>query len=1068
MFMTCFVTFRSHLLLRRKWKLAQFVAVQTVKGRGLVFSSHFNKTKSTSKRLLKSQQRMTKTIEILFSKYEYQKKVLSESKVISKRTSSTIQRIAASEEVDSSSNEIEPSSNISEDNRGLPDVNDSLTMEGQERGAKPKKGQGHKQRVSSARKQKGQGQHEGAESARTHQGQGHHESTRTHQGQGHHESTRTHQGQGHHESTRTHQGQGHHESTRTHQGQGHLEGAEFAMTPGKCRAQSNTNRNRNGRRPKSDTKVYNSPHSSSGYQNRRQFTKDVQPGMKHQNMSKEEIEAGIKSGNIIQGELRVKMRDYKTAYVSHPDGGSDVVIEGLEYRKPALTGDVVAVQIFEDLNVQEADKMDKKKGPEKNKKPVQSVEQLESKCAALDLNTDVQASSQVTAPECGSDTPDVIIEEDQTTIVKPEVPKESVAPVSTTNDVPLKKRQRKGKVVTVLERKHLRICAGHIKPLKTNDGVLFSPTDNRLPRILVSLDSCPPDILTRPASYSSMLFAAKIQDWTHDSAFAKGVLIREIGEDKDMEPRIDAILLEHGVDDSEFSPEVLESLPIQTLPWTIPQKQLAKRRDFRTQCVFTIDPATARDLDDALSIEELSDGTFDVGVHIADVTFFLQEDTQLDSVAGKRATSVYLPHKVIPMLPRILCEELCSLNPDEDRLTFSVVWNMSAEGEIYHEWFGRSVIRSCTKLSYDHAQGFIDDPDKAWTTEEFPPISSNFTLEQIKKRVLDLNKIAVNLREKRMDHGALVLNMPRMSFNLDDESGMPNGFYLPQQKGSNRLVEEFMLLANMAVAHKINKCLPETALLRRHPTPDQSSAEEMGKLSQSLGVPLDFTTSLSLQKSLNAIAVENPHDVGKLTILSVMCSKPMQLAVYFCNGCLEDETLFRHFGLNVPLYTHFTSPIRRYADVMVHRALSSALEESQLNNDKTKLDKICGVCNDRKKAAKDVSEDCAEVFFSAFIQETGPMEAVAMVTGVLDHSVDVYFLKLGFSKRVYVENLPLKTATYMNGEKLILVWKQVNGMTREISQTLAIFSKVRCTITKGKLPLSWMATLNRPEDDSVE
>lgn len=1034
MFMTCLVNCRSHLRLQRKWKLSQVVPAQRVQKslrRGIIFSAHFNKTKATSKRLLKPQQRLTQTIENLISKHDHLKKSVSEPHSLFKRTSSTNKTIVTLEEVEESLDDLV----IEEE---CEHFNNNLTMEGQDRGAKPKKRHGHKPRG-----QKGQGHPEGTQTLRSN-------------------------------------GQGH-----LQRGQSDLEGGESVgpqedqgLGQAACRAsgapQNVNHRKKNDRRPKSGNKTFNGPNTSFSHKNNRdrRYTKPAQQGITHKTpvMSKEDIEAGMKSGSIIQGELRVKVRDYKTAYVSHPDGGSDVVIEGLEHRKPALCGDVVAIQIFDNPDMQETSQAEKNKDFVKNTLP--PVENLVSKCEALDLSSDVGTHN--TTQDCDVEEPDVIIEEDQTTVIGTEVSLEAPnksgdSTVSSKNEVPLQKRQRKGKVVAVLERKHLRVCGGHIKPLKTKDGVLFSPTDNRLPRILLSLDSCPADILTRPEKYSSMLFAAQILDWKQDSVFAEGMLIKEIGEDKELEPRINAILLELGVDDSEFSSEVLESLPIQTLPWKIPEIQIADRRDFRSQCVFTIDPASARDLDDALSIEELPDGTYDVGVHIADVTFFLQEDTSLDSIAGKRATSVYLPHKVIPMLPRILCEELCSLNPDEDRLTFSVVWNMSAEGEIYDEWFGRTVIRSCTKLSYDHAQGFIDEPDKEWTTDQFPPISTNFNLDQIKKRVLNLNRIAENLRRKRTDHGALALNMPRMSFNLDDQTGMPNGFYLPHQKGSNRLVEEFMLLANMAVAHKINSCLPETALLRRHPNPDQSTANDMEKLSEKLGIPLDFSSSLALQQCLNAVARQDPHDLGKLTMLSVMCSKPMQLALYFCNGCIEDETLYHHFGLNVPLYTHFTSPIRRYADVMVHRALAAALAgKSQINMDKSQLDKICGNCNTRKKAAKEVSETCADVFFSAFIQETGPLQAAAMVTGFLDHSVDLYFLDLGFTKRVYVENLPLKIVRYMNGEKLILVWKQADGMTREITQTLTVFSKVRCTITKGKLPLSWMATLNRPEEQSVE
>ncbi|XP_060062456.1 DIS3-like exonuclease 2 [Ylistrum balloti] len=980
MFITCFVISRSSLFLRRKWNYS-YIAVQSLKGRGLVFLSHLNKNTTVKPRkLIKSTSRLSKIVEQLLNKRLKQSNSI-QTAIMSKRTSSASQRTSASQ--NSSSQEsfknsgARPKSNIDKNFRSLPPANDNLVMQGQERG------------------------------------------------------------------------------------EGHWRAAESAKTPEKAHGKSKRNRNAD-QRPKSETKMFSPSSKSSKYKDKHKPKGTVAEGTNYQSMSREDIEAGMKSGRIIQGELRVVPRDFKKAYVSHPDHGSDVLIDGLDYRYPGLTGDVVAVEIFDNPDTQEPNLSDKKKNPAQSAE----VKQLESRYAALDINTQKErASSQDKSPD--RDSPDVIIEEDQTVILSPEAPQGSATPVSDRKKLQLEKDSRKGKVVAVIEQKHPRVCSGHIKPMKTKDGVLFSPVDNRLPRIRINLDSCPPDILTRPDDYANVLFAAKLTEWRCDSVFADGTLLRKIGNDRELKPKIEAILLENSVDTSEFTEKALDSLPIKNLPWKIPSTELTNRKDFRKQCVFSIDPATARDLDDALSIEELPDGTFDVGVHIADVSYFLEEETPLDAVAKRRATSVYLPHKVIPMLPRILCEELCSLNPDEDRLTFSVVWNISQEGEIYSEWFGRSVIRSCVKLSYDHAQGFIEEPLKEWTAEELPPISSKFTVEDIKKRVLGLNKIAVNLRKRRMDNGALTLNQIKMSFNLDDDTYLPNGFHVNELRDSNRLVEEFMLLANMAVAHKINKCLPETAMLRHHPEPDQSSAFELEKLSQRLGTPLDFTTAGSLKKSLDALRTEEPHGGGKLQVLIALTSKPMKMAMYFCNGSLTDELLYRHYALNVPLYTHFTSPIRRYPDVLVHRALSSALGYCKFKSTTNELQKIANGCNDRKKAAKAVSDASAEVFFSAFVQEAGPIEGEAMVMGILDHAVDVYFLTLGLAKRVYIDQLPLTEATYIKGEKLNLVWKKEDGMTKEIRQTLTFFTKVQCTISKGKLPLSWMAILKRPEEDSV-
>nr|KAG5695349.1 hypothetical protein BaRGS_006573 [Batillaria attramentaria] len=248
----------------------------------------------------------------------------------------------------------------------------------------------------------------------------------------------------------------------------------------------------------------------------------------------------------------------------------------------------------------------------------------------------------------------------------------------------------------------------------------------------------------RPGDFASVLFIARILDWNDTMKMPKGTLARSLGEAGEIDPQTEALLIENDVDDSEFSEQVLQCLP-QELPWSIPASEFEYRRDFRKECVFTIDPSTARDLDDALSCRSLGD----------DVSYFVTEGTKLDDVAQSRATSVYLVQKILD------------------------------------EWFGRSVIRSCVKLSYDHAQ------------------------------------MAKAMRQARFDSGALRLDQLKIQFTLDKESGLPNGYFVYQQRDSNKLVEEFMLLANMAVAHKIKTSFQSKALLRRHPPPQSRMIDEL-------------------------------------------------------------------------------------------------------------------------------------------------------------------------------------------------------------------------------------------------
>ena len=245
--------------------------------------------------------------------------------------------------------------------------------------------------------------------------------------------------------------------------------------------------------------------------------------------------------------------------------------------------------------------------------------------------------------------------------------------------------RKTGKVVSILEKKNSRCTVGYLKlfPDKNPNYALFSPIDNRFPRMKIAKNHCPPDFFTRPQDFEDFLFLAKLTQWDQ-IPFALGTLEQKLGSDKDIDARTKGILLENAVDFEEFPEKIEENLP--NLPFKIPENEIQKRRDFRQECVFTIDPLTARDLDDALSIELLENNTYKVAVHIADVSYFVKDHTALDKEAENRATSVYLVQKVIPMLPRTLCEHLCSLNPGEDRLTFSVEWILSPEGEILDTW----------------------------------------------------------------------------------------------------------------------------------------------------------------------------------------------------------------------------------------------------------------------------------------------------------------------------------------------------------------------------------------------
>ncbi|XP_072543160.1 DIS3-like exonuclease 2 [Salminus brasiliensis] len=775
-------------------------------------------------------------------------------------------------------------------------------------------------------------------------------------------------------------------------------------------------------------------------------------------MTVRDVSDGLKRGELIQGPLRINPKKYHEAFIPSPDGSADIFLDGIVSRNRALNGDVVVVkllppELWKVVNGEECEQTPVGKGPAGLGGPGKSC------------SPDVVVEAQYSRDEN-----EELTNKMQSVSLQDKVPAtprdgEGVDKCSTPGSSAERTIQKTGKVVYIVEEKHSRAASGFIKFLPDKPFAMFAPVDHRVPRVNVPLKDCPADFPSRPGDYANTLFICRITHWPSDNTFAEGRLAKSLGQAGEIEPETEGILTEYDVDFSDFTEEALACLP-QNLPWTIPAEELARRRDLRKECIFTIDPATARDLDDALSCEQLLDGNFEVGVHIADVSYFVEEGSVLDDVASKRATSVYMVQKVIPMLPRLLCEELCSLNPQTDRLTFSVIWRLSPEGKILSEWFGRSVIRSCVKLSYDHAQSMIEDPDKHFSAEELPPCSPEHSLQHVHQAVLHLHSLAKHLRAQRFEGGALRLDQMKLAFSLDSDSGMPQGCYVYQYRDSNKLVEEFMLLANMAVAHHIYRKFPGLALLRRHPPPQSRMVEVLQELCDQMGLNIELESAGALHRSLNETVGNDQYSLARKEVLTHLCSRPMQMAVYFCAGVLQDEKLFSHYALNVPLYTHFTSPIRRYADVIVHRLLAASLKcGPRLHLSDEEVQKQSSHCNDKKTASKRVQEMSAELFFSVFVRECGPLDSEAMVMGMLDKSFDVLVLRYGVQKRIYCNAVDgLQSFTFRKVGKrpeMTLTW--TSGEQGTVTQEISLFSLLHVQLRSDGVPLKYSAVLKRPD-----
>jgi DIS3-like exonuclease 2 len=587
----------------------------------------------------------------------------------------------------------------------------------------------------------------------------------------------------------------------------------------------------------------------------------------------------------------------------------------------------------------------------------------------------------------------------------------------------------------------------------------FMPADARLPYCNVLPADVPAAARSAAmdGSLPSLLFLGRITRWAAASPGPLGAVRACLGSAGDIEAETAALVAEHGLDDTEFDAAALACLPPS--PWSIPAAELAARRDLRGERIFSVDPPSARDLDDALSIQRVTlpgSGApgWRVGVHIADVAAFVAPGSALDAAAAARATSSYLTQRVLPMLPRLLCDQLCSLQPGCDRLAFSIEWHLDDQARVVSEWAGRTVIRSAAKLAYAHAQAVIDaagpdaealGADAAAAALAGVALTPPHDAAGVAADVLALNRLARRLRAARIADGSLRLDHTKLHFALDAATGEPLGAAPYLITEAHSLIEEFMLLANRRVAATLASAFPERALLRRHPPPEPRKLAELAAFSSAHGLALACGGgSGALAASLKALAVSRPDATALATLLA---TKPQQLAQYFCTGQLPEEA-WGHYALAMPRYTHFTSPIRRYADVIVHRQLAAALAATEADAAEAEaaaavaagrpdadaararaagaraaataaaaalpgteaLGAATAHCNERKAAAKAAQEASARVFLCALLRRCRVVtSATVLATG--RSYLHAYLEDLGFEARISLEAMPSKGVT---------------------------------------------------------
>jgi DIS3-like exonuclease 2 len=819
--------------------------------------------------------------------------------------------------------------------------------------------------------------------------------------------------------------------------------------------------------------------STPGHHHRRNRTHDreANPGTYEylDHYSDEQIKSGLDKGKIFLGLLRVPAKKRKIAYITVPNIGIDIVIKDENARNRAHHGSDVYVEILPETEWPEI--MDFK-------------EEEEDGGARLHHAT-------------GAADADPAIWNVRRDLLDKDLPDDALSGPKEMHRLEIRARalncQPAGKVVGIAKMTSKISLIGSLKaqcsinrgvPLPDAVSVFFLPMDKRYCDMIIPRTELPDAFVSDPFTMQSGIYYADIDpEWSDDSKSPFGMNVRHIGQAGNIQAEIEALLTENGLNHPPFSDDVLKGGVLEGVSagsgWEIPAEEIAKRRDLRSTRIFTIDPYSARDLDDALHITELPNGTFEIGVHIADVTYFLREGTVLDDEAVHRATSIYLVPKVIPMLPPILCEELCSLNPNTDRLAYSCIWNMNADGTLCDNkpWIGRTVIRSCSKLDYATAQRMVDGlipskkpadlaeldniPDDVWELARRPEPGFQ-TMWDIANDVCMLHRVAMGRRKLRFENGAISLNKSKITFTRDP-TGNPIDIGTYVMRSTNEVVEEYMLLANYFVAQELVARSKTTAFLRNHPPPDitPKNIADFLSLAEKFDVDVDLSTPRSLQRTLNDIRSRADRDASLAAESLLM--KVMKNAEYFVVGTSHSST-WAHYALAIPYYTHFTSPIRRYADDIVHRLLTDALSEEQTGArdavlgtkmDLSELVKLAGHCNMRKKSAKDAEERCDRVYMAIYLKQN-PLVETAIVIGMGKKSFTLLVSRFGIESRMFVDDMHGVESHYNEREgALTLKYKQTSQYLKtfedvaDIADHIMKFNQLRIEqLTKVKVYLS--------------
>ena len=479
----------------------------------------------------------------------------------------------------------------------------------------------------------------------------------------------------------------------------------------------------------------------------------------------------------------------------------------------------------------------------------------------------------------------------------------------------LRTGKKEGRITEVITRKQTEFI-GHLQ-LSTNHAFFVPDTDKPMPDLFIPL-------IDINGAKNKDRVIARLVKWDKTDKKPVGEIIKVLLPEDDNDAAMQELLAQAGFPLS-FPLDVQESA--ERIPTILDKDEIGKRRDCRDILTFTIDPADAKDFDDAISIRELSKDVYEIGVHIADVSYYVQTESDLDVEAYKRATSVYLPDRVSPMLPEKISNELCSLRPNEDKFTFSAIFQMTAKGEIKQYWLGKTVIHSDHRYAYEDVQEIIDTKEGIY-----------------KEEILLLNDISQRMRKKRFEKGAINFSSQEVRFKLD-EMGTPIGIIIKESKESHQLIEELMLLANKTVAENVSKLhinkKPIPFPYRVHDQPDKDRLAPFLVFAKKYGHVFDISSPQNISASFNQMLAD-AKGKSEQHVLEQLGIRTMAKAIYTTEN-------IGHYGLAFDFYCHFTSPIRRYPDILVHRVLESILIGKTIND--KKMEEKCKHSSERERAA---------------------------------------------------------------------------------------------------------------------